>query len=83
MPAPRSEDEAPQAAAMPDIREQILADWRPSFGGTGIPDQLRHNLELGWSPEPANRPTAESLYKAMDAYVVGKEGGGFTTSVYS
>ena len=56
----------------------ILADWRPSFGGTGIP-----NLELGWSLEPANRPTAESLYKAMDAYVVGKEGGGFTTSVYS
>jgi hypothetical protein len=69
--------------AAPNVREQILADWRPSFDGTGMPDQLLHNLELGWGATPAERPTAENLYKAVDAYVVGREGGGFSTATHT
>ena len=66
-------------AAALSVKEQILAGWRPSFEGTGVPDQLLHNIQLGWESTPAKRPTAEDLGKAVDAYVVGKDGGGFTT----
>jgi len=67
-------------AAAPSAREQILAGWRPSFDGTGMPVQLLHNVELGWGGTPADRPSAEELRTAVDAYVVGREGGGFSTA---
>lgn len=80
MPTPHSEAETTRA---PDVRERILAGWRPSFDGTGIPDQLLHNLQMGWGAEPANRPTADNLRQAVDAYVVGRESGDFTVAAYS
>ena len=66
--------------ATPSTRAQILAGWRPSFDGTGMPTQLLHNVELGWGAAPATRPSAQDLHKAVDAYVVGREGGGFSTA---
>jgi serine/threonine protein kinase len=62
------------------VKEKLLAGWRPTLDGTGIPEGLRITLESAWSGSVEDRPTAAALLQDIEAFVAEKEGVQFSTA---